>query len=73
MIVFLYEKYYDISIIPKYNVTSVFDVLIKKRLTKKKFTKILNSEENSKRKVPNQMAKSNDKTHQPNGQQMSYS
>ena len=33
----------------------------------------LNSEENSKRKVPNQMAKSNNKTHQTNGQQLSYS
>ena len=35
--------------------------------------KILNSEENSKRKVPNKMAKLNDKTHQTHGQQMSYS
>ena len=34
---------------------------------------MLNPEENSKRKVPNQMAKSNDKTHQTNGQQLSYS
>ena len=30
---------------------------------KVKSQKILNSEENSKRKVPNQMEKSNDKTH----------
>ena len=28
---------------------------------------------NSKGKVPNQMSKSNDKTHQTNGQQLSYS
>ena len=34
-----------------------------------KITKILNTEENSKRKVPNQIAKSNDKTQQ----QLSYS
>ena len=40
---------------------------------KSKIPKILNSEENSKRKVPNKMAKSNDKTHQTNGQQLSYS
>ena len=40
---------------------------------KSKITKILNPEENSKRKVSNQMAKSNDKTHQTNGQQLSYS
>ena len=40
---------------------------------KSQITKVLNFEENSKRKVPNQMAKSNDKTHQMNGQQLSYS
>ena len=40
---------------------------------KSKITKILNFEENSKPKVPKQMAKSNDKTHQTNGQQLSYS
>ena len=34
---------------------------------------MLNSEENSKSKVPNQMAKSKAKTHQTNGQQLSYS
>ena len=34
---------------------------------KSKITKILNSEENSKRKVPNQMAKSKAQTHQMNG------
>jgi len=34
---------------------------------KSKITKILNSEENSKRKVRNQMAISNDKSHQTNG------
>ena len=39
----------------------------------KKITKILNSQENSKRKVPHQTEKSNDKTHQTNGQQLSYS
>ena len=31
---------------------------------KSKITKVLNSEENSKRKVPNQITKSNHKTHQ---------
>lgn len=40
-----------------------------KMLVKSKITKLPNSEENSKRKVPNQTAKSNDKTHQTNGQQ----
>ena len=45
----------------------------KLKVLKGKITKILNSEKNSKRKVPNQMAKSNDKTHQTNGQQLSYS
>ena len=39
---------------------------------KSKITKILNSEETSKRKAPKQMVKSNDKTHQTNGQ-LSYS
>ena len=43
------------------------------KILKSKITKILNSEENSKRKVPYQMAKSKDKTHQTNGQQLSYS
>ena len=38
---------------------------------KGKVSQILNSEENSKRKDPDQMAKSNDKTHQTNGQQLS--
>ena len=33
----------------------------------REITKILNSEENSKRKVPYQMARSKDKTHQRNG------
>ena len=33
----------------------------------------INSEKISKRKVPNQMAKSNDKAHQRKGQQLSYS
>ena len=42
-------------------------------MVKSKITKKLNSEENSKRKVPNQMAKSNGKTLQTNGQQLSYS
>ena len=42
-------------------------------VVKSKITKILNSEENSKRKFTNQMAKSNDKTHQTNRQQLSYS
>ena len=42
-------------------------------LEKSKITKILNSEENSKRKVHKQIAKSNVKTHQKNGQQLSYS
>ena len=41
--------------------------------TKSKITKILHSEENSKRKVPNQMAKPKDKTHQTNGQQQELS
>ena len=40
---------------------------------KSKITKILNSEKNLLRKVPNQMIKSNDKTHQTNRQQLSYS
>ena len=40
-------------------------------LKKSKITKILNSEKNSKCKIPNQMTKSNDKTHQTNGQ-LSY-
>ena len=44
-----------------------------RRIEKSKITKILNFEENSKRKVPHQMAKSNDKTHQTIGQQLSYS
>ena len=41
-------------------------LLILKDILKKKIkiTKLLNSEENSKRKVPNQMTKSNNKTHQ---------
>ena len=38
---------------------------------KSKITKILNSMENSKRKIPNQMAKSNAQTHQMNGQPLS--
>ena len=42
-------------------------------MVKSKITKILNSKENSKWKVPNQMAKSNNKTHQTNGKQLSYS
>ena len=41
--------------------------------SKSKITNILNSEENLKRKVPNQMVKSNNETHQTNGQQLSYS
>ena len=41
--------------------------------TKRKITKILHSEENSNRQVPIQMAKSNNKTHQTNEQQLSYS
>ena len=36
-------------------------------------TKVLSSDENLKRKVPNQMAKSKAQTHQTNGQQLSYS
>ena len=40
---------------------------------KSKITKRKNSAENSKRKVHNQMTKSNDKTHQTNGQQLPYS
>ena len=39
-------------------------------LKKSKITKILNSEENSKREVPNQMAKSKAQAHQTNGQQL---
>ena len=39
---------------------------------KSKITKIPNSEEKSKRKVLNQMAKSNDQTYQTNGQQLTY-
>ena len=35
-------------------------------------TNILNSEENSKRKVPNQMAKSKTQTQQTNEQKLSY-
>ena len=35
-------------------------------------TKILNSEENSKQIVPNQMAKSKAQPHQTNGKQLSY-
>ena len=46
---------------------------IKQQPLKSKNTKILNSEEISQRKVPNQMAKSNDKIHQTNEQQLSYS
>ena len=42
------------------------------KVLKSKITKILNSEKNSKRKVQNQMAISNAKTHQTNGQQLSY-
>ena len=42
-------------------------------MKKSKITKILNFEENSKWKVPKQMAKSNDKTHQTIGQQLSHS
>ena len=38
-----------------------------------KITKIMNSEENSKRKVPNQRAKSKAHTHQTNGYQLLYS
>ena len=41
-------------------------------MLKSKITKILYSEENSKRKVPYQMAKLNDKIHQTNGQHLSY-
>ena len=37
---------------------------------KSKITKILNSEENSKRKVPNEMAKSKAQTHQTNELQL---
>ena len=40
-------------------------------LTNILITKILNTEENSKRKVPNQMAKSKAQTHQTNGLQLS--
>ena len=36
-------------------------------VAKVKLQKILNSEENSKRKVPNQMANSKAQTHQTNG------
>ena len=42
-------------------------------LRKSKITKILNSEENSKRKFLNQMANSKSQTHQTNGEQLSYS
>ena len=48
--------------------TSVVTEIKKILLGKCKITKILNSEKNSKRKVPNTMAKSNDKTYQTNGQ-----
>ena len=47
--------------------------LVIRNYTKSKIMKILNYEKNSKRKVPNQIAKSNDKAHQKNGQQLSYS
>ena len=40
---------------------------------KSEISQILNSEENSNRKVPNQMPKSNDKTHQTNEHQPSHS
>ena len=40
---------------------------------KSKITEILSSEENSKRKIPNKMAKSKAQTHQTNGEQLSYS
>ena len=43
------------------------------RVLEKVKSKKMNSEENSKGKVSNQMAKPNDKTHQTNGQQLSYS
>ena len=36
------------------------------RLQKSKITKLPSSDHNSKRKVPNQMAKSKAQTHQPN-------
>ena len=56
-----------------FNVFSIVDDLDSYNLSvKSKITKILNSEENSKRKVPDQMAKSNDKTNQTKGQQLSY-
>ena len=38
-----------------------------KLLVESKITKILNFDENSQLKVPNQMAKSKAQTHQPNG------
>ena len=60
------------SLIEQYTFMKVFSTLLKiLPNVKSKITKILNSEENSKRKVPNQMAY--DKTHQTNGQQLSYS
>lgn len=40
---------------------------------KSKITKVLIFEENSQRKVPHITTKSNDKTHQPNGQYLPYS
>ena len=42
-------------------------------MIKSKITKILHSEENSKWKVLNEIAKLNDKTHQRNGHQLLYS
>ena len=42
-------------------------------MSKSKITKILNSKENSKRKVPDQMATFKSETHQTNGEQLSYS
>lgn len=41
-------------------------------ISKRKFTKVMNADE-TERKVPTHVAKSYDKTHQKNGQELSYS
>ena len=46
---------------------NTFETILAHLYIKSKNTKILNSEENSKKKVPNQMAKSKVQTHQTNG------
>ena len=55
-------KWYSIIVLP---FETIFHIAF--FLLKSKITKILNSKENSKRKVSNQMAKSKVQTHQTNG------